>query len=79
MGCDFMGGGAPPVSQELCQKVDAEAKRMVPEQLERGRYLLKSNMYVLDEFAAKLLEQEKVNGDELMKLINMAAAEGKLV
>eukprot|EP00972_Heterocapsa_arctica_P008782 1288360-Heterocapsa_arctica.AAC.1 len=36
MGRDFMGGGAPPVSQELRQKVDAEVKRMAQEQLERG-------------------------------------------
>jgi len=41
--------------------------------------LLKSNMYLLDQLAAKLLEQEKVNGDELVKMINKAAAENKLV
>jgi len=29
MGRDMMGGGAPPVSQTLKQKIDAEVKRMV--------------------------------------------------
>eukprot|EP00972_Heterocapsa_arctica_P047298 6978458-Heterocapsa_arctica.AAC.1 len=79
MGRDFMGGGAPPVSQSLRRQVDSEVKRMVDEQYARGMFLLKSNMYVLDALANLLLEKEKVNGDELMRLINKAAAEGKLV
>jgi len=79
MGRDFMGQGAPPVSQQLRQLVDSEIKRMVGEQYKRGMMLLKSNMYLLDQLAAKLLEQEKVNGDELVKMINKAAAENKLV
>jgi cell division protease FtsH len=78
MGRDFMGGGAPPVSQSLRQKVDAEVKRIVDEQYKRGMFLLKSNMFVLDGLANKLLEQEKVGGEELMELINEAAVEGKL-
>merc|ERR1719189_766377 len=44
MGRDFMAGGAPPVSQSLKQKVDAEVKRIVEEQYERGMKLLTSNM-----------------------------------
>ena len=72
-----MGGGAPPVSQDLRQKVDGEVKRMVDEQLKRGRFLLNSNMYLMDMLADALLEKEKVNGDELMKMVNKAAAEGK--
>jgi len=79
MGRDFMGQGAPPVSQALRQLVDGEVKRLVNEQYQRGMTLLKSNMYLLDELAKKLLEQEKVNGDELVKMINKAAAENKLV
>mmetsp|Transcript_2532 Transcript_2532/g.6017 ORF Transcript_2532/g.6017 Transcript_2532/m.6017 type:complete len:544 (+) Transcript_2532:887-2518(+) len=79
MGRDFMGQGAPPVSQQLRQLVDSEIKRMVGEQYQRGMMLLRSNMYLLDTLAAKLLEQEKVNGDELVKMINKAAAENKLV
>jgi len=79
MGRDFMGGGAPPVSQNLRQLVDSEVKRIVDTQYQRGMALLKANMFILDSLAEKLLEQEKVNGDELMKLINSAAAQGKLV
>ena len=80
MGRDFMGGGgAPPVSQTLRKKVDAEVKRMVDEQLARGRFLLKENMYLMDMLADALLEREKVNGDELMKMVNKAGMEGKLV
>jgi len=79
MGRDFMGGGAPPVSQALRQLVDSEVKRIVDEQYQRGMSLLRSNMHLLDVLADTLLEKEKVGGEELMKMINQAAAEGKLV
>jgi len=79
MGRDMMGGGAPPVSQSLRQLVDSEVKRIVDEQYKRGMELLRANMYLLDSLAELLLEREKVGGDELMKLINTAAVEGKLV
>jgi len=79
MGRDMMGGGAPPVSQDLREKVDSETKRVVDEQYERGMYLLRSNMPTLDSLADLLLEKEKVGGEELVKLINRMAAEGKLV
>ncbi|CAE8721671.1 unnamed protein product [Polarella glacialis] len=80
MGRDAMGGGgAPPVSQSLKRTVDAEVRRMVAEQYERGMALLTANRYVLDKVAEKLLDQEKVDGQELMKLVNDAALVGKLV
>ncbi|CAE7942069.1 FTSH1, partial [Symbiodinium necroappetens] len=79
MGRDFMGQGAPPMSQALRQQVDAEIKRIVDEQYQRGMKLLRDNMYLLDELANLLLEEEKVSGEQLMKLINKSAAEGKLV
>eukprot|EP00435_Cladocopium_sp_Y103_P015775 s5469_g3.t2 len=78
MGRDFMGQGAPPMSQALKQKVDDEVKRIVDEQYQRGMKLLRDNMYLLDELANKLMEQEKVSGEELIKLINKAAVDGKL-
>jgi cell division protease FtsH len=78
MGRDFMGGGAPPVSQSLRQKIDAEVRRIVDEQYERGMKLLSSNMPLLHSLAAKLMDQEKVSGEELMKLVNETAAQGKL-
>ncbi|CAL1146629.1 unnamed protein product [Cladocopium goreaui] len=99
MGRDFMGQGAPPISQQLKQLVDVEdnsptpqdeqiqysvaalerVKRIVDEQYQRGTQLLRDNMFLLDELAKMLMDQEKVSGEELMKLINKAAAEGKLV
>ncbi|CAJ1397853.1 unnamed protein product [Effrenium voratum] len=79
MGRDFMGQSAPPMSQALRQQVDDEVKRIVDEQYKRGMKLLTDNMYLLDELAKTLMEQEKVGGEELVKMINKAAAEGKLV
>lgn len=54
-------------------------KTIVDEQYERGMKLIRSNMYLLDSLADLLLEKEKVGGEELVKLINQAAAAGKLV
>jgi len=79
MGRDFMGGGAPPVSQSLRQKIDKEVRSIVEKQYARGMKLLSSNMPLLHSLAEKLMDQEKVSGEELMKLINETAAQGKLV
>jgi cell division protease FtsH len=79
MGRDMNGGGAPPTSQSLKSAIDAEVKRIVDEQYARGKFLLESNRYLMDCLAAKLIEQEKMTGEELMKMINEIAAEGKLV
>jgi cell division protease FtsH len=79
MGRNMNGGGAPPVSQSLRETVDREVKSIVDEQYERGMKLIRSNMYLLDSLADLLLEKEKVGGEELSKLINQAAAAGKLV
>merc|ERR1712129_265539 len=45
---------------------------------ERGMKLLSSNMPLLHALAEKLMDQEKVSGEELMKLVNETAAQGKL-
>ena len=37
-------------------------KRIVDEQYQRGMKLLRDNMYLLDELAKMLMEQEKVSG-----------------
>mmetsp|Transcript_49420 Transcript_49420/g.91161 ORF Transcript_49420/g.91161 Transcript_49420/m.91161 type:complete len:813 (+) Transcript_49420:96-2534(+) len=79
MGRDMMGQGAPPISQSLREQIDGEVKRIVNKQYVRGKELLESNRYLLDKLADKLCEQEKVNGDELMKMINEVAMEDKLV
>jgi len=77
MGRDFMGQGAPPMSQALKQQVDDEVKRIVDEQYQRGMKLLRDNMCLLDELANTLMEQE-VSGEELIKLIKPASIEGEL-
>jgi len=79
MGRDFMSGGAPPVSQTVKRQIDVEIRTIVNKQYKRGMELLTGNMWLLDELAKQLLEQEKVSGEELMKLVNKAAADGKLV
>eukprot|EP00971_Amphidinium_carterae_P164176 3254522-Amphidinium_carterae.1 len=79
MGRDMMGQGAPPISQNLKEQIDDEVNRIVNAQYTRGKHLLESNRYLLDKLANKLCEQEKVNGDELMKMINEVALEDKLV
>ena len=58
--------------------MDDEVKRIVDEQYQRGMKLLRDNMFLLDELAKLLMEQEKVSGEELVKLINRAAIDGKL-
>eukprot|EP00929_Paragymnodinium_shiwhaense_P089807 TRINITY_DN49_c0_g2_i1.p1 TRINITY_DN49_c0_g2~~TRINITY_DN49_c0_g2_i1.p1 ORF type:complete len:1669 (+),score=594.41 TRINITY_DN49_c0_g2_i1:98-5104(+) len=80
-GNPFMGGGqgAPPVSQTLKSRVDKEVKRIVVEQYVRGKKILESNRFLLDRLSEKLMEEEKVSGQDLMKLITQVAAEGKLV
>ena len=74
----MMGIGAPPVSQKLKQAVDTAMKPIVDKVYRRGMHMLKINTYLQDNLAEKLLEQEKVGGDELMKLINDVAKQGKL-
>merc|ERR1711992_155659 len=78
IGQESGGGGASPVSQSLRQKIDDEVRRVVDEQYQRGMKLLTSNMPLLHALAEKLMDQEKVSGEELMKLVNETAAQGKL-
>jgi len=73
------GGGGPPVSQKLKREIDGEVKRIVDLQYARGMFLLKSNRILLDRVAETLMEQEKINGDQLIMLINEVAMGGNLV
>ena len=45
-----------------------QVKRIVDEQYQRGMKLLRDNMYLLDELAKMLLEQEKVSGRDMSTL-----------
>ena len=51
------------------KKVDQEIDRILSEQYERGLKLLTENKVVLDEIAKLLIEEEKINGKQLLQLI----------
>ena len=74
----MMGIGAPHVSQELKQAVHTAMKPIVDKVYRRGMHMLKINTYLQDNLVEKLLEQEKIGGDELMKLVNEVVKQGKL-
>jgi cell division protease FtsH len=56
-------------SEETAALIDAEVKRIIDEQLDRGRELLKQNRDKLERIAKTLLESETINGEELNKII----------
>jgi cell division protease FtsH len=51
------------------EKVDAEIDRILYEQYERGMQLLTNNRDVLDAIAKLLIEEEKIDGKQLLNLI----------
>eukprot|EP00928_Gymnodinium_smaydae_P018151 TRINITY_DN16908_c0_g2_i1.p1 TRINITY_DN16908_c0_g2~~TRINITY_DN16908_c0_g2_i1.p1 ORF type:complete len:861 (+),score=84.92 TRINITY_DN16908_c0_g2_i1:171-2753(+) len=77
--CDSAGGVAPSVSQSMKQRIDSEVDRIVDEQYKRGMELLASNRSLLKNLSAKLIEQEKIGGEEFLVLINEAATKGEFV
>lgn len=69
-GGSMYGGqqGAPQGSQ-IKLKVDAEIDRILNEQYERGMKLLTDNRDVLDAIAKILIEEEKIDGKQLLMLV----------
>ncbi len=61
-------------SDETAATIDSEVKRIVREQLERGRQLLTDNREKLEGIAKALLEKESINADELNAIVSPAAA-----
>jgi cell division protease FtsH len=53
----------------LKNKADAEIDRILKEQYERGMELLTDNRDLLDLIAKTLIEEEKINGTQLLELI----------
>ena len=51
------------------EKVDKEIDRILDEQYARGMQLLTDNRDVLDEIAKYLIEEEKIDGKQLLQLI----------
>lgn len=60
------GGGDGPILQN---KIDDEIDRILNEQYERGMKIITENRSILDQIAKTLIEKEKVNGMELLKII----------
>lgn len=51
------------------EKVDKEIDRILTEQYERGMQLLTDNRDVLDAIAKCLIEEEKIDGKQLLQLV----------
>jgi len=64
----FQAGGAQE-GANIKNKADAEVDRILAEQYERGMKLLTENREVLDKIAKTLIEEEKINGVQLLELI----------
>jgi cell division protease FtsH len=58
-----------PHSEETAQKIDAEVKRIMTEAHEQARKVLKERRSSLDDLAARLLEKEVIEGDELRAML----------
>ena len=65
----FQAGGAQE-GANIKNKADAEIDRILDEQYKRGMELLTENRDVLDKIAMTLIEEEKINGVQLIDLIN---------
>ena len=61
-------------SDETAATIDSEVKRIVREQLQRGRTLLKDNREKLEGIARALLNQESINATELNDIVSPASA-----
>lgn len=56
-------------SEQTASLIDSEVKRIIDEQLDRGRELLKQNKDKLDKIAKSLLEKETITGEELNSIV----------
>ncbi|MCB1317675.1 MAG: cell division protein FtsH, partial [Leptospiraceae bacterium] len=69
--------GAPRhYSDETATAIDEEVRRIVEEQLNRGRSMLSESRDRLDKIAKALLARESITGNELNALIHGDQAEG---
>jgi cell division protease FtsH len=56
-------------SEDTAQKIDAEVKRILTEAHTDARRVLRERRDILDQLAARLLEKEVIEGDELRELL----------
>lgn len=59
----------PVEGQDLKNKADAEIDRILDEQYTRGMQLMVENRSILDAIANRLIEKEKIDGNEMLVLI----------
>lgn len=61
--------GQNAIGEDLQRLADKEVNRILSEQYERGMQLLTENKDVLDAIAKILIEEENINGMQLLKVI----------
>jgi cell division protease FtsH len=59
-----------PHSEDTAQQIDAEVKRIMTEAHDQARRVLQERRSSLDDLAARLLEKEVIEGDELRAMLN---------
>jgi cell division protease FtsH len=60
-------------SDDTARVIDEEVERILREQEERGRQVLRQHRKGLDAVARALLEQETIDGEEVARLVDEAA------
>lgn len=68
-GSMYGGGSGSAQGSIIKEKVDKEIDRILAEQYQRGMELLTDNRDVLDAVAKCLIEEEKIDGKQLLQLI----------
>lgn len=56
-------------SEELSAKVDKEVTKLIIEQMNRARKIIKDNKEMMEKIVKVLLKKEKIDGDEFRKII----------
>ena len=57
-------------SEEVAAKVDAEMRRILEEQFDRAKAMLEENREAMDRVVKALLEYERIDGDQFIKIFN---------
>ena len=57
-------------SEEVAAKVDGEMRRILEEQFDRAKLVLEENREALDRVVKALLQYERIDGDQFVKIFN---------
>ena len=68
-------GFTKPYSEKTAELIDLEAKKIIMEAYERAKDVLKANMKGLTKLANKLLEEEVIFSDDLVKIFGKRKAD----